>query len=203
MSLDLNQFSPMPIGKFKGVPVGDIAKTEQGYMSWFQINTIYDIIDFEAITGLQKPAKTADAEYKRANYSQTPTQYQANTAPPRNGVAPAPVVQPAWTPQGSTAPQQRVAYTPPKPQVMKVSSMMKTSVPDDYLELERQDFVFLIHVLSKSYKSKFNRSLLEDSLRIDPRTPEEIEAEAIARLSPAAQDIRKTLGANEEDDLPF
>ena len=191
MKLDLNQFDIMPIGKYKNSPIGDIGRNDSSYLQWAQINTIYDFTDFEAITGLQKPIKSEEAAHKRVNYTQTVTQQGA--AKP----------QPAWTPQGSTAPQQRAVYTPPKPQVMKVSDIMKGSIPDDYLDLEKQDFVFLIHVLAKGYKSKFNRSLLEDALRIDPRTPEEIEAEATAKLSPASQAIKKTLASGEEDDLPF
>ena len=188
MKLDLTQFDMMPIGKYKNSPIGDIGRNDSGYLHWAQINTIYDFTDFEAITGLQKPIKSEEAAHKRVNYTQTASQQGA--AQPKA----------AWTPQGSTNQPPRSNYTPPVPHPMKISSVMKNTVPEDFTDLERADFVYLIHVLSKSYRSKFNRALLEDALRIDARTEKEVVTEREKGLSPAAQEIKSAIN---EDDLPF
>jgi len=174
MQLQLNQFSPMPIGKHKGIPVGDVARNDRNYLIWFQTNTVYDITDFEAITGIQKPAKTDEAMYKAANFTRTPTQHQ----------------------------QQSNTYTPPTPTTRTTSPDVTSASLESLSKRSATDHLYIVHLVAKSYRTLFNRSLFDDLLRIDPITPEEKKKQEEANLSPAAKDIKKTLDEG-DDDLPF
>ena len=162
---DLNQFSHMPIGKYKGAPVGDIGRNDSAYLTWFQINTKFDVVDFEAVTGLAKPMKSPEAQQQATNASGTVTQHQ----------------------QGANVPHQAPHVPPPvprvypgaviKPEPKAFSKMVKEFMPSDFSDLSEADFVYVAHMMLRAFNTKYKKSLLDAMLRIDPVPLEIVEGE--------------------------
>jgi len=183
---DLMDHTVLGFGKYRGSVCGQVMSNDKDYACWLQENSPYNIINFEALTGLQKPDKTEEAyeKYQKGEFNVGGN--SNNSAPTRT----------------------RPAYKVPQPSKMQITSLAEALIPDDFLELERQDMIWLLHVVSKAYKTKFNRSLLEDALRIDPRSAKDIENEKVNNANKFENAVKSTGSTKEvpeedDDDLPF
>ena len=181
---DLMDHTVLGFGKYRGSVCSDVVRNNKNYAMWLQENSPYNIINFESLTGLRRPTKTQEAQEKYDAGAQT-VDYSPNNAP---------------------------KYSPPTPVTKETSGSVHDTVQLASLsKMTAEDHLYLVHVIAKSYKLLFNKSVFDDLFHILPVIPEEKQVteevkpsamtEAI-KLSEAAEDIKKTL-EDGEDDLPF
>ena len=185
---DLARTTILPFGKYKGSSTEEAVRADSSYFVWVAENTAWNVMDFEALTGLTKPTK----EPKSA------LQYKGGED---GGLDGAP--KQAWTPQGSTA--QGAAQAPrreypagiPTPKKEKVSDELKFLTPEDFFGMTRLEFIYTLHNLTKAYHTTHNRTLLNDAMNI--QLVDETGVKEMAKVTSGDGELDE----DKSEELPF